>query len=127
MKTTNESHFGLFQFRDVGTILGFCSIVIGIIAYLGQVSTVSIGSRSASIEVQGLCCSISAQSAQQELAKVSGVIGVIPDYHSQTIHLTLRGSQPTSPQGIWEAIERTSLRPVRLKTEAETFFARPSN
>lgn len=125
MKTTDEPYFPLFEYRDMGTLLGFFLVLFMVILYLGQLPHLFSGPQVASIEVEGLCCGVPARSARNELAKVPGIIGIDADYRSQTIYLTLRNSQPTSPLGIWEAIERTSLRPIRLRTELETYHKKP--
>jgi len=77
------------------------------------------------ILVEGMCCEITAQPAIEELSHVSGVISIAPRYRDSAIHVALAGDRPPSANSLWEAVEKSHLRPLQLVMEDRTFNSRP--
>jgi len=79
----------------------------------------------ATVGVEGLCCEFIASALHQELKNVPGVVGITPNYQSKTVRLELHQCKRPSAKAIWQAIERSPVRPVRLVLNNESFSERP--
>ncbi len=113
------------QHRDFAIVIGICLLFLALTVDFVRLAHVFDGPHRAMIFVEGMCCEFTAQPAVQELTRVCGVRGIVPDYSRNAIRLELHGPRTTSPKSLWDAVAMSPLRPVRLIVKDETFDGRP--
>ncbi len=113
------------QHRDFIVVIALC--LLPLVFTMGYVRLLRVlnGPKRATIFVDGMCCELTATPAIHELTQVAGVLGITPNYQQKAIQLDLRSTRPTSPKSIWEAVEKSPLRPTRLVVGSRTFSTRP--
>ena len=109
-------------------VAGLTLLLIGVVGqsfFATTSSSLVERSNYAVARVEGMCSEFIASSVLRELEKVPGVIGMTPDVRCKSVRLEIHATRPASPKAIWEAIERSPVRPVRLVMDGDSFSERP--
>lgn len=113
------------QHRDFLIVIGAALLIFAFSAEIQRLFSKSGTAKRATIFVDGMCCLKTATPALDELTRIDGVLEIAPNYRNRSIYLELCRAQAASPRSIWEAVEKTSLRPTRLVVQGRTFTKRP--
>lgn len=113
------------QHRDFALLIASCVLFLGVTTIYSRLIYVLDGGKFATISVEGMCCELRTKPAIRELSRVRGVQGIEANYRKGSIRLELRRTLDTSPQSLWDAVAKASLRPVQLVVDDRTFDHRP--
>ncbi len=81
------------------------------------------GEEWATIWVKGMCCESVSRVAEREVRSACNISDFKPDFRTQTVTVSLRGTRSPALLVIWEAFERSSLQPQRITHRRQKYDA----
>lgn len=78
-----------------------------------------------SISIKDMHCAECAKKISKRLQTVGGVKSVKMDFKSGTALVTVDPAKAPSPKALWEAVEQSGFKPIRLETASASFKAKP--
>jgi copper chaperone CopZ len=94
--------------------------------FASAIASVSIAAEPVTrIDVKGMHCVMCAKKISTKLQAIPGVASAVADFKSGSVMVTTKPTVALSPRYLWETVESTGYRPVRLSGPAGTFDAKP--